>query len=133
MRKIFSVILLIFCIFSFNTCFQVAPTIAAPEVKQELPKLPASDKVAQDVLTEPALGEDEQLMDADFVKTLYAKMRTYAVQILSGFALLVIIMFCISYVWYSGRQRKRDFKRKQISSDSNVIEAVENFARHRIK
>ena len=131
MKKIFSIILSIFCIFSFNICFDTGYAQAAPDpVTKELPELPMDGKVDNDVLREPIFNSDKKKQEPNKVTV---KIKSIILQIIGGAALLVIIIFCGSFIWFANLQRKRDDRRKKQGANSNVIDAVDNFARHRIK
>ena len=131
MKKIFSVILSIFCIFSFNMCFDTNYAQAAPDViTKELPELPMDGKVDNDVLREPIFNADKKQKEPNKVTV---KIKSIILQLIGGAALLVIIIFCGSFIWFANLQRKRDDRRKKQGANSNVIDAVDNFARHRIK
>ena len=131
MKKLLATILSVFCIFSFNTCFNINYVSAAPETaQQELPELPMDGHVDDDVLHEPIFNPEKKKKEPSKLGT---KMKSIFVQVLSGVALVLVIVFCGSFVWFANIQRKRDERRKKQGVDTNVIDAVDNFARHRIK
>ena len=131
MKKIFSIILTIFCIFSFNTCFMTEYAFAEPEVpNKELPELPMDGKVDDDVLKEPIFNTETKKTKQNKVTV---KIKSIFLRLLGGAALLVVVIFCVSFVWFANLQRSRNSRKKKQNIDSNVIDAVDNFARHRIK
>ncbi len=131
MKKILSILFSIFCIFSFNTCFITERVSAAPEdTAKELPELPMDGKVDDDILREPIFSPEKKKPEQNKVAI---KAKSLFFQIVGGAALLVIIIFCGSFIWFANLQRRRDSRRKKYENDSNVIDAIDNFARHRIR
>lgn len=132
MKKIFSVLLSIFCVFSFNICFDTNHVMAATdEIQQELPELPMDGKVDEDVLNEPIFTPEKNKKSES--SKLAVSIKSLFVYIICGAALLVLAIFCFSFVILPNLQRRRDAQRKSQGANSNVIDAVDNFARHRIK
>lgn len=131
MKKLLSLLLSIFCIFSFNTCFNINYVMAAPDaVQQELPELPMDGHVDDDVLHEPIFTPEKKKKDTNKIGF---KMKSILVQTLCGVALVIVIIFCGSFVWFANLQRRGNARRKKQSANENVINAVDNFARRRIK
>ena len=131
MKKIFSIIWVIFFIFSLNFCFRVESVIAVPDVQQEtLPELPMDGQVDDDVLSEPVFSPEKKKHEKSKTVTT---IRTVVVRVIGGAALLAVIIFCASFVFAANVQRKNEAKRKKQSANENVINAVDNFAKHRIK
>ncbi|MCR4881714.1 MAG: hypothetical protein K6A44_07175 [bacterium] len=131
MKKLLSLLLSIFCIFSFNTCFKINYVAAAPEpTQQELPELPMDGQVDDDVLREPIFNPEKKKKEPNKIGL---KMKSILVQLLCGIALVVVIVFCGSFVWFANLQRRGNERRKKQSANTNVIDAVDNFARRRIK
>lgn len=131
MKKIYSIILVIFCIFSFNTCFKVEAAVTVPETQQEvLPELPMDGQVDDDVLKEPVFNAEKKKPEKNEVASI---IKTVILWGLTGAALLALIIFCVSFVPAANVQRKNEAQRKKLGANANVIDAVDNFARHRIK
>ena len=130
MKKILTIIFIICCIFSFN--FNMHSYAANAEVKTEqakdLPDLPVNNTQAEDVLSEPVFNEKEEKAE----KTPN-KVTGVIVKIIGAVCLFFVFLFCCSFIWFANLQRKREAKRKKQSVSTNVIDAVDNFARHRIK
>lgn len=119
------------CIFSLNICFDTSYAMAAPDpVPSELPELPRDGQVDDDVLHEPIFNPEKKKQDNNKIG---AKMKSVFVQLFCGAALVVLIIFCGSFVWFANLQRRGNERRKKQSANANVINAVDNFARHRIK
>lgn len=134
MKKILSILLTIFCIFSFNACFNVGSAIAEPQAAQaagELPELPMDGQVDDDVLREPIFTPENKKEKKGNKVTV--KIKSIFLRLVGGAALLVIVIFCGSFIWFANLQRSRNSRKKKLSADSNIIDAVDNFARHRIK
>ena len=132
MKKIFSVLLSIYCVFSFNICFDTNHVMAATdEIQQELPELPMDGKVDEDVLNEPIFTPEKNKKSEP--SKLAVSIKSLFVYIICGAALLVLAIFCFSFVILPNLQRRRDAQRKSQGANSKVIDAVDNFARHRIK
>ena len=131
MKKILSLILAVLCVFSLNFCFKVS-SFAAPEapINKELPELPMDGKVDDDILREPIFDAEKKQPKKN--KFLF-KVGNAFLRVLLGAALLVVAIFCCSFVWFVNLKRKKDAQRRKQSSASNVIDAIDNFARHRIK
>ena len=131
MKKILSVIFSIICIFSFNTCFLTQNVSAATETASpEIPELPMDGKVDDDVLREPIFNPEKKKPEQNKVAI---KAKSIFFQVVGGAALLVIVIFCGSFIWFANLQRRRDSRRKKFENDANVIDAIDNFARHRIR
>ena len=122
----------IFCVFSFNICFDTNQVMAVPdEIPKELPELPKDGQVDEDILNEPIFTpEKEKKSNAN---KFAFNIKGLILQILLGAALLVVVIFTTSFIWISNAQRLKEAKRKKQGANTNVIDAVDNFARHRIK
>ena len=132
MKKILSVLLTVFCIFSFSTCFIVNQASAEPPaIQEELPELPMDGQVDDDVLKEPIFTPENKKENKSNKVTV--KIKSIFLRLVGGAALLVIVIFCGSFIWFANLQRSRNSRKKKQSVDSNIIDAVDNFARHRIK
>ncbi len=134
MKKIFSILLSIFCVFSFNLCFDTNHVMAAnDEIQQELPELPMDGKVDEDVLNEPIFTPDKDKKPAP--NKFAVSVKSIVLYVLGGAALILVIVSCFSFplILVPKLRQQRDARRKRQGADTNIIDAVDNFARHRIK
>ncbi len=134
MKKIFSILLSIFCVFSFNLCFNTNHVMAVnDEIQQELPELPMDGKVDEDVLNEPIFTPDKDKKNEQ--GNLAVNIKTIILYVLCGAALAVLAIFCFSFpfVFVPKLRQRKEAQRKKRGANANVIDAVDNFARHRIK
>ena len=130
MKKIFSIILFMFCIFSFNACFNVQKVQALPFNKQEQTTQAVVEKQAEDVLEKPVFEPEKQQTQT---KKITSKLSSIIIKIFGGVLLFLVIIICLSFIWFANIQRRSEKRKKRMSADENVINAVDNFARHRIK
>ena len=131
MRKIFSIILFIFCVFSFNTSFFSDDVFAKPaDTQQVVEQVAAQPQDVADVLDEPVF-EQEQAQPPS--KKITGKLSSIIIKIFGGGLLLLVTIICLSFIFFANEQRRREKKKKKLSANSNVINAVDNFAKHRIK
>ena len=134
MKKIFSILLSIFCVFSFNLCFDTNHVMAAnDEIQQEIPELPMDGKVDEDVLNEPIFTPDKDKKPEP--SKFAVSIKTIILYVLGGAALAVLAIFCFSFpfVFVPKLRQRKEAQRKKRGANANVIDAVDNFARHRIK
>ena len=134
MKKIFSILLSIFCVFSFNLCFDTNHVMAAnDEIQQEIPELPMDGKVDEDVLNEPIFTPDKDKKPE--AGNFAVSIKTIILYVLCGAALAVLAVFCFSFpfVFVPKLRQRKEAQRKKRGANANVIDAVDNFARHRIK
>lgn len=129
MKKLFFILILSFCIFSFNpNCnipFSITPAIAETTIAQD-----NLDSSLEDILNKPVFQEEQKPSNA---KQFTGKLSSIIIKIFGGILLLLVGLICLSFIWFANLQRKKDKKRKKTGLDSNVIDAVENFAKLRIK
>ncbi len=130
MKKIFSIILLMFCVLSFNTCFNEQQIKALPFGNNEQTTQVAVEKQAEDVLEKPVFEHEKKQPQA---KKFTGKLSSIVIKIFGGVLLFLVIVICLSFIWVANLQRKNEKRKKRMSADANVINAVDNFARHRIK
>ena len=132
MKKIFSILLSVFCVFSFSFCFDTNYTMAvSEEVPKELPELPEDGQVDEDILNEPIFTPEKEKKQES--GKFAVNIKDWVLKLLLGALLLVIVVFTASFIWISNVQRINEAKRKKHGADTNVIDAIDNFARHRIK
>lgn len=129
MKKLFFILVISFCIFSYNLNynipFSITPAIAETTLTQD------NQKTSQeDILDKPIFQEEQKLSTA---KQFSGKLSSIIIKIFGGVLLLLVGIICLSFIWFANLQRKKDKKRKKTGFDSNVINAVENFAKLRIK
>ena len=130
MKKIFSIVLIIFCIFSFNLCFQIN-SVCAQNVAMEDVINPDLVQQDGDVLEKPVFDENE--IPPPPSKKITGSLFSLIIKIFGGLLLTLVVIICLSFIWVANIQRKKEKSKKQVGADINVINAVENFARHRIK
>lgn len=131
MKKIFSIILIIFCIFSFNTSFFISPTFAENAAVNEVIDTALVNADKEDLLDQPVFEEEQA--PPPIMNKFVGKLSSLIINILGGILLLVVVIICLSFIWFTNLQRKQEKKKKYQAANSNVINAVDNFARHRIK
>ena len=131
MKKIFSIIAIIFCIFSFNINFFVDEVWANPiEVEQIVEQVAAQPPAQTDVLEEPVFEEEQEVSTK---QKITGRLSSIIIKAFGGFILLIVVVICLSFIFIANEQRRREKNKKKISANSNVINAVDNFAKHRIK
>ena len=131
MKKIFSIILIIFCIFSFNICFQVNSVYAQNVAIEDVIDPNLAEPQDGDVLEKPVFDENEvQQTSKNKIK---GSLFSLIIKIFGGILLTLVVIICLSFIWVANLQRKKEKTKKQVGADINVINAVDNFARHRIK
>lgn len=135
MRKIFSIITFILLVFVTSTTFNVNEVFATnntdikQEVQNEIPEKLATNQV-DDVLEKPIFQDEMQQPQENKLKN---KISSIIIRIIGGVLLLLIATICLLFIVVANKQRQNELKRRQMSSNSNVINAVDNFARHRIR
>ena len=130
MKKLSSIILILFCIFSFNTCFQVNPILAKEEPLPELPLDVELNEQSDDILDQPVFQDENKKIENKGAKH---RLSSIFIKILGGFLLLLVVIICGSFIWIANLQRQREKRRKKQSANANVINAVDNFARRKLK
>lgn len=131
MKKISSIILLMFCIFSFSTCFNEQYVTALPFDNQEQTTQAVAEKQSTDDVLEKPVFEPEKKQTQ--TKQITSKLSSIVIKIFGGTLLLLVVIICLSFIWVANIQRRNEKRKKRMSADGNVINAVDNFARHRIK
>lgn len=132
MKKIFSILIAIICIFSFNCCFLTNLVNANPATS---PQTELVQKIANntpdkvDVLDEPVFQDDNAQKKQKFT----GKLSSIIIKIFGGALLLLVVVICLSFILVANEQRRREKRKKKLGANSNVINAVDNFAKHRIK
>jgi len=136
MKKIFSIITFILLVFTVSTTFNVSEVMATnntgikQELQNEIPETIATNQT-DDVLDAPIFTDDSQQQTQK--NKLSNKISSIIIRILGGICLLLIATICLFFIVIANKQRQNELKRKQMSANSNVINAVDNFARHRIR
>jgi len=131
MKKILSIIACLFCLISFNTCFQANYVLAEDTYVQEAALEPVpKELVGDDALNEPIFPEAKQKSEK---KEAASKISSIIIKIVAGLILSVVVILCLSFIWLAKIQRENKSKRKKQSTNENVINAIDDFARHRIK
>ncbi len=131
MKRISSIILMILCIFSFNTCFQINSVQAEPtSVAQAVDNTILDTKNAEDILEKPVFEPETQQTKNTMLK---GKLSSLIIKVFGGVLLFLVVIICLSFIWFANLQRKKEKRQRRMSADANVINAVDNFARHRIK
>ena len=129
MKKIFSIILVMLCIFSFNTFFNTQ-TSSAKSYNIIAVSTTTIDQQPEDVLERPVFEPEKKQPK---VKKITGKLSSLIIKIFGGILLCLVIIICLSFIWFANLQKQRDKKKKRLSANANVINAVDNFAKHRIK
>ena len=130
MKKIFSVITFILLVFVTSTTFNVAEVSATTDVLQNEITETFDKSGSDDILEKPIFQEDAQQPAKN---KLSSKISSIIIRIIGGFCLLLVATICLLFIVIANKQRQNELKRKHMSANSNVINAVDNFARHRIR
>ena len=104
MKKIFSIILIIFCIFSFNTCFNAQKTMALPFTQEQSTQV-AVEKQNEDVLEKPVFAPEQKKVQA---KEFTGKLSSIIIKVFGGALLFLVIVICLSFIWFANLQRQNE-------------------------
>ena len=130
MKKIFSVITFILLVFVTSTTFNVAEVSATTDIAQNEITETFDKSTSDDILEKPIFQEEAQQPAKN---KLSSKISSIIIRIIGGFCLLLVATICLLFIVIANKQRQNELKRKHMSANSNVINAVDNFARHRIR
>ena len=133
-KKIFSILLFGFLIFTFNTHFNTNSVFAEVnetnnEIIQENTEAtfnPSTD----DVLDKPIFNNDKKQPKKKDIKT---KISSYIIKTFGFILLAFVAAICLLFIVIANKQRQAEKRRKKMSANANVISAVDNFAKHRIQ
>ena len=89
MKKIFSIILLMFCVFLFSTCFDGQQIKALPFGNNEQTTQVAVEKQAEDVLEKPVFEHEKKQPQA---KEFTGKLSSIVIKIFGGVLLLLVVL-----------------------------------------
>ena len=133
MKKILFLLIFGFLICNFNSSLINQPVFAVnnndvktEEVQQEIPGVSLQ---TDDVLDQPVFDEKKQ---PNKVNQVTSKISSFVLNILGFILLSFVAIICLLFVVVAHKQHKADKRRKKLSANSNIVNAVDNFARHRI-
>ncbi len=133
MKKIIYALTLVLLIFTFNTNFQITPAIAENAVIQDdvlNSEDTAIDNSTDDVLDKPIFDEKKPQSKTSKIT---GKLSSWVIKIVGLACILLIAAFCLFFIVLANKQRQQEMRKKKMSANANVINAIDNFARHRIK
>ena len=132
LKNILSLLIFGFLISNFNTTL-IQPVWAVDnediktEVQQEVPDISLQ---TDDVLDKPVFEEKQQ---PNKVNKITSKISSVVLNVLGFILLSFVAIICLLFIVVANKQHRAEKRRKKLSANANVVNAVDNFARHRIK